>query len=196
MMGGKRCRIQGFTLIEVVVVIAILGVITTTASVALVKVLGLWRQARTASFIDENTRQVMLDLSRELRSTGALLAPPGVPLAKTKGGLPSHILVYDLGEGLWCTVRLDTAGEEPAGLVKEIRSGLQASEAVAREVLIPEAVGFKVTYTARGQDRDTEVQHPGAVGVTVWVEGMQRGRGPRAYATAVSIPRLLWKTGT
>ncbi len=191
MMGGRRCRIQGFTLIETVTVIALLAVITTTASVALVKMLGLGRQARTAALIDQRTRQVMLDLSRELRSTGALLAPPEVPLVK--GDLPSHILVYDLGEGLWCTVRLDTAG---AGLVKEIRSGLRASETVAKEVLIPEAVGFKVTYTASGQDRYMGAQYADAVGVTVWVEGTQRGRGPRAYATAVSIPRLLWKTGT
>jgi prepilin-type N-terminal cleavage/methylation domain-containing protein len=195
MMGGKRCRMQGFTLIETVTVIALLAVITTTASVALVKMLGLWRQARTAALIDQKTRQVMLDLSQELRSARALLGPPDVPLGT--GALPSNILIYDLGEGRWCTVRLEAAGEEHVGLVKEIRSDLRRSvEPISREVLISDAVGFRVRYTTSGRRQIMGAPSPETVGLTVWVEGMERGRGPRAYATAASIPMLVWPIGT
>ncbi len=195
MMRGRRCRIQGFTLIETVTVIALLAVITTTASVAVVKMLGLGRQARTAALIDQKTRQVMLDLSRELRSTGALLAPPDISLST--GDLPSNILMYDLGEGRWCTVRLDAAGEERLGLVKEIRSDARLSaEPISKEVLISDAVGFRVKYTTSGRREVMGAPYPEAVGLTVWVEGTQRGRGPRAYATAVSVPMLVWPIGT
>jgi len=194
-MVGKRCRMQGFTLIETVTVIALLAVITTTASVALVKMLGLWRQARTAALIDQKTRQVMLDLSRELRSARALLAPPQVSLGT--GGLPRDILIYDVGEGRWCTVQLEVEGKQQLGLVKEIRSDLRRSvEPVSREVLISDAVGFGVQYTTTGQRKLMGAPYPESVGLTVWVEGMERGRGSRAYATAASVPMLVWPLDT
>lgn len=193
-MSNKTSRARGFTLVEMLMVIALLAVITTTAAIALGKMFALWRQTRIAALIDQRTRQVMLDLSRELRAAAALLAPPEVPLGT--GDLPSNILVYDLGDGRWCTVRLATTGGKTEGLVKETRASLRGPvEPACREVLIPEAVGFKVTYPFSGQHRLAGVPQADAVGVTVWVEGILRSGAPQAYATAVNIPRLLWQGG-
>lgn len=199
-MGGKRCRMQGFTLIEILTVIALLAVITTTATVALGKMFGLWRQVRTAALIDQRSRKVLLDLSRELRSAGTVQCRAGA--AKTEGIVGgADILIYELaepaGEGRWSIVRLVTASEEGPGLVREIRSDLSGlAEPIAREVLIPEAVGFKVRCIAGARRGERARADADAVGLTVWIKGTERGRGPRAYATAVNIPRLLWQPGT
>ena len=198
-MGGKRCRLQGFTLIEIITVIALLAVITTISSVALGKMFGLWRQVRTAALIDQNSRQALLDLSRELRSATTVQCRAGT--AEDKGGVgAADILTYELGEprgepaasGRWCTVRLVTTDEQPAGLIKEIRSDSRGSaEPIAREVLIPEAVGFRVRSIAGTRQIEAATPHADMVGLTVWVKGTERGRGPHTYATAVNIPRLL-----
>jgi prepilin-type N-terminal cleavage/methylation domain-containing protein len=191
-MFNKPSRERGFTLVEMLTVIALLAVLTTTAAIALGRMFGLWRQSRAAALIDQKTRQAMLDLSRELRSAGALMAPPGVSLGT--GDLPSNILVYDAGEGRWCTVRLVMTGETTEGLVKETRTSLRGPvEPSSREVLIPEAVGFQVTYPSGGRHRLEGATQADVVGITVWVQGTRSSGGPRAYATAVNIPRLLWQ---
>jgi prepilin-type N-terminal cleavage/methylation domain-containing protein len=198
-MRDKRDRERGFTLIEIVTVIALLAVITATTSVALGKMFGLWRGARTAALIDQRTREALLDLSRELRSATTVRCSAG------SGGVSgSDILTYELGErtdepeasGRWCTVRLVTDGDQPAGLVKEIRADLRGSaEPIAREVLIPSAVELRVRCIASTGQMERAVPRNDVVSLTVWVEGTERGRGPRAYATAVNIPRLLWQGG-
>jgi len=193
---------KGFTLIEIIVVVAILAVITAAASVALGRMFGLWRQVRTAALVDQNARSGLLGLCRELRSARNVRCERAV-IQTEEGRMHADKLVYELdavpgepGEpARVCTVRLVAKSDtdEPAGLIKEIRSGSEMQEVVA---IIPEAVGFQtrcLTGTGWTVGSTSDVR---AVGLTVRVQPAQSGRAPRVYSSAVNLPRALWQGGT
>jgi prepilin-type N-terminal cleavage/methylation domain-containing protein len=197
-MTGKSCRNRGFTLVEVVTVIAILAVITTAASVTLGKMFGLWREVRSAALVDQNTRQVLLDLSKEIRSASVVRCRTGTA-ADEAGVMKADTLIYEL-DGVpddpseparRCTLRLLRSAdpEQPTGLIREInlRSGEEQ-----RDLLIPEAESFQVRcLTGAGWTSRAE-SDVHAVALTVSVRFSERGRGPRLYSTAVNVPRAVW----
>ena len=198
-MVGEGCRNRGFTLIEIVVVVAILAVITTAASVTLGRMFGLWRGVRTAALVDQNTRDVLLDLSGELRSSSTVTCRPGTVQMESEK-LSADTLVYKLDEQVGepseparlCTVRLVQGAEadEPAGLIKEVRADSGTKD---RVVLIPEAVGFQVRCLTSTGWTSRAMSDVRAVALTVWVKSSEGGRGPRVYSTAVNVPRALWR---
>ena len=200
-MVGEGCRNRGFTLIEIVVVVAILAVITTAASVTLGRMFGLWRGVRTAALVDQNTRDVLLDLSGELRSSSTVTCRPGTVQMESEK-LSADTLVYKLDEQVGepseparlCTVRLvqSTDTDAAAGLIKEVRSDSGTGD---RVVLIPEAVGFQVHCLTRAGWTSQAMSDVWAVALTVWVKSSEGGRGPRVYSTAVNVPRALWQRG-
>jgi len=202
-MGNTRCRERGFTLIEVIVVIVILGVISTAAWVALGKMFTSNSEVRAYAQIDRAVRQAMIELSRELHSAGSVRFSSG----KTEGTgeqLSADTLVYEYngrpGDPFKptrvCTVRL-AKPDDPnnlSGLVKEVRSELPGDESVVDE-LVGKAVGFEVrSLTDAGEWTSARIRGDvAAVSITVWVKDMGRSREPRAYSTAVNVPRLMWK---
>ena len=201
-MARERPRGTGFTLIEIIVVVAILAVITTAASVALGRMFGLWRQVRTAALVDQNARSKLLDLSRELRSARRVRREPGV-IQTEEGRVNADTLVYELeavpGEpgkpARVCTVRLVAKSDtnETAGLIKEIRSDSEMQEV---EAIVPEAVGFQtrcLTGTGWTMEPASDVR---GLGMTVWVQPSESGRAPRVYSTAVNLPRALRQDAT
>ncbi len=202
-MDNTRYRERGFTLIEVIVVIVILAVISTAAWVALGKMLTSNREVRSMARSERAARRAMLELSRELHSASSIEVRTG----KTEGAddqLSADTLIYKYNgrpgdpfrPGRVCTVRL-AKPDDPAnlaGLVKEGRSELPGDESIVDE-LVGKAVGFKVQrLTDEGEWTSGRTRGDvTAVSLTVWVEGMSRGRGPRSYSTAVNVPRLMWK---
>jgi len=188
-MTGKSCRNQGFTLIEVITVIAILAVLTTAASVTLGKMFGLWREIRGDALADQNARDVLLDLSRELRSSSMVACRAGT-LVYELDGVPD-----DPSEpARRCTVRLvkSTDPEQPSGLIRDIstRSGEEQ-----RDMLIPDAESFQVRCLTGTGWRPLGEADVRAVALTVRVEFSERGIEPRVYSTAVNVPRTLWRGG-
>ncbi len=195
----ERPRGTGFTLIEIIVVVAILAVITTGASVALGRMFGLWREVRTAALVDENARSELLDLSRQLRSARSVRCEPRVVQTEA-GRVNADTLVYELdavpGEpgqpARACTVRLVAKADtdDTAGLVKEIQSDSGMQEPV---VIIPEAVGFQVRCLTRTGWTPAPASDVRAVALTVWVQPSGGGGRPRIYSTAVNLPRTPWR---
>jgi len=200
-MAVKDCRNRGFTLIEVVTVIAILAVITTATSVTLGKMFGYWREIRTAALVDQHAREKLLDLSRELRSSSTAACRAGAAVGEP-GGVKADVLVYDL-DGVpddpseparRCTIRLVRSADpgQPVGLIKEVRprSGDEQTEE-----LIPEAESLQVRCLTRGGWTSRAESDVHVVALTVRVKASERGGGPRLYSTAVNVPRLLLKGG-
>lgn len=197
-MTGKSCRNRGFTLVEVVTVIAILAVITTAASITLGKMFGLWREVRSAALVDQNARQVLLDLSKEIRSASAVQCRAGTAAGEA-GLMKADTLIYEL-DGIpddpseparRCTVRFVHSAdpEQPTGLIREINLGSGEEQ---RELLIPEAESFQVrclTSGGWGARAESDVQ---AVALAVRVRFSGRSRGPRLYSTAVNVPRAVF----
>jgi len=207
-MGDSRYRARAFTLIELVTVLAILAVITTTAAVALGKMFSLTRQVRLRAVSDQQVRTVLLDLSGELHSAGTVRCHDGRAESAGGGQMPADTLFYEYngrpGEpfkpGSLCTIRLVSSDDPhvPSALVKEVRSELegQGTSTESRK-LVENAVGFDIKCLGpKGRWRSQADGDVRAVSITVWTAGSQRGRDPRAYSTAVNVPRSIWKGGT
>jgi prepilin-type N-terminal cleavage/methylation domain-containing protein len=198
----ERLRSTGFTLIEIIVVVAILAVITTAASVALGRMFGLWRQVRTAALVDQNARSELLDLSRQLRSARSVRCEPRVVQTEA-GRVNADTLVYEMeavpGEpeqpARVCTVRLvpKADADDTAGLTRRIQSDSEMQEPV---IILPEAVGFQVRCLTLTGWTAAPASDARAVAMTVWVQPSESGRTPRIYSTAVNLPRTLRQDGT
>jgi len=202
-MGNTRYPESGFTLIEVIVVIVILGVISTAATVALGKMFTSNSEVRAYARIDRAVRQAMIELSRELHSAGSVRFRSGT-VEGADEQLSADTLVYEYNgrpgdpfkPGRVCTVRLAKPDDPDnlAGLVKEVRSEPPGDKSIV-DKLVGEAVGFEVRpLTDAGERTSARIRgNVTAVSITVWVEDMSRSREPRAYSTAVNVPRLMWK---
>ncbi|MCD6287521.1 MAG: prepilin-type N-terminal cleavage/methylation domain-containing protein [Candidatus Hydrogenedentes bacterium] len=198
-MTDRRSGSRGFTLVEVVVVLVILSVITTTAAVALGKMMSLSRKTRVSTVTVQTARSVLLDLSAELRSSRILKCEDGSSKPVSSDTL---VYLYNGGPGepykpaRKCTLRIMPPDENGSGggLVKEVRSELaDENESTIPEPLIPEAVGFDVKcLTANGW---TSNPHGDvyAVSLTVRVAAGDGGRRERVYTTSVNVPRTIWQ---
>jgi prepilin-type N-terminal cleavage/methylation domain-containing protein len=198
----ERLRSTGFTLIEIIVVVAILAVITTAASVALGRMFGLWRQVRTAALVDQNARSELLDLSRQLRSARSVRCEPRVVQTEA-GRVNADTLVYEMeavpGEpeqpARVYTVRLvpKADADDTTGLARRIQSDSEMQEPV---IILPEAVGVQVRCLTLTGWTAAPASDARAVAMTVWVQPSESGRTPRIYSTAVNLPRTLRQDGT
>lgn len=189
-MTHVRSQRQGFTLVEVIVVTAILAVITTTAAVALGKMFSISGKTRDGVRATETVRSALFELSAELRSSEKV---------QCKADEVSDILIYTYNgkagdphkPARQCTVRLSESG-----LVKEERSEFSGTgDPGSKELIVPAAAGFEVKCLT---DRGWTSEPRGGVYAVSLSARIISADGPgrdEVYTTAVNVPRTLWQGG-
>jgi prepilin-type N-terminal cleavage/methylation domain-containing protein len=184
MMDARRNR--GFTLVELIFVIAILGVLTTMGVVMFGLVNNLWAQTRARTELDARAEYALEQIRQDMAAfvspalTGAPLqgrdnamtdpAFPGVQLASDSLLVPMRGLTATGGEVL-AAAQYAVKSEGGERTLMRTPMGLYGEPAKAKPVtVVPGVVHFNVQYGGaeeKWQDNWDSVQSPSAVRVSL-----------------------------
>ncbi|MFO7976062.1 MAG: type II secretion system protein [Candidatus Hydrogenedentota bacterium] len=184
MMDVRRNR--GFTLVELILVIAILGVLTTMGVVTFGRINNLWAQARSRTELDARAEYALEQIGQDVAGfvspglTGAPLqgknnvssdaAFPGAELASDRLIIPVRGSTPAGGEVL-AGVEYAVQAEGGERILRRARMGLYGETTEAKPVtVVAGVVHFNVQYAGEKEEwRDAwdSVQPPSAVRVSL-----------------------------
>ena len=191
MMEARRNR--GFTLVELILVIAILGVVTTMGVVTLGLINEKWKQVQTRTELDAVAEYALGQVRQDMAAfvspslTGAPLqgmnsetadaAYPGTQLATDRLVIPTRGATPEGGEVL-AAVKYAVENPEGARVLTRTRTGLYGDPTQAQPVNVAEGmVHFNVQFKdpeGQWQDAWDSVSPPLAVRVSLVVADTDR----------------------